>query len=373
MSNQLRRAQQLLRSDLDNLTIAPRPWAQTGRPKATLKLSKVWGGMRPTLPVRIATWVMLTTSSHLPSVDPNRPFQGRVPDASGNAVVAQSTQAEVIWWTRWDDRDGDGAVDFDEPVTVYRRELLVLPGFDLSGATVGADFYAEFDISARIEGGALVANSIEDLAHRAVRHARAAGSTFPHNIDRTLLDTYRRSAGAPLQTTGDDIVLTNVCGFDIKVYSPSAGVKLVQDDGSFAMSMDNKPTIAVEPGDAGYVATATPAAAHGAFVDLNHGSGGWFSGAPEFKAARSTGLVFYDTWTPIYEVDGIDQDGLYGIDQATNREDDDAGNGVDDNGERETLPPYAQPIRGIQISIRLVEKTTNQIRQATVIHSFVPE
>jgi hypothetical protein len=61
------------------------------------------------------------------------------------------------------------------------------------------------------------------------------------------------------------------------------------------------------------------------------------------------------------------------VDEGTDGLDNDGTNGVDDTGERETLPPYAYPIRGIKVSIRLIEKGTKQVHQTSIVHSFVPE
>jgi hypothetical protein len=81
----------------------------------------------------------------------------------------------------------------------------------------------------------------------------------------------------------------------------------------------------------------------------------------------------YDTWSLSYEADGIDQDSRNGADQGTNGQDDDMANGVDDIGERETLPPYPVPLRGIQVIIRSYDPDTRQMRQATVVGDFTPE
>ena len=45
-------------------------------------------------------------------------------------------------------------------------------------------------------------------------------------------------------------------------------------------------------------------------------------------------------------------------------------NGVDDLGERETQPPYAVPLRGIQIKIRVFEPGSRQVREVTIIQKF---
>ena len=83
--------------------------------------------------------------------------------------------------------------------------------------------------------------------------------------------------------------------------------------------------------------------------------------------------AFYDTWTPVYESDGFDQDNDSLIDEGTNGLDNGGPLAPDDDSERETRPPYPYPVRGVKVSIRLIEKTTNQVYQSSVVHSYVPE
>ncbi len=45
-------------------------------------------------------------------------------------------------------------------------------------------------------------------------------------------------------------------------------------------------------------------------------------------------------------------------------------NGVDDIGERETQPPYAVPLQGIQIKIRVFEPGSRQVREVTLVQKF---
>ena len=45
-------------------------------------------------------------------------------------------------------------------------------------------------------------------------------------------------------------------------------------------------------------------------------------------------------------------------------------NGADDAAERETSPPYPVPLRGIEIRIRLVEPTSQQVRQTSIAVDF---
>ena len=47
--------------------------------------------------------------------------------------------------------------------------------------------------------------------------------------------------------------------------------------------------------------------------------------------------------------------------------------GVDDIGERETMPPYDKPLRGVQVSIRAYERDSRVIRQMRVNQHFMPE
>ena len=47
--------------------------------------------------------------------------------------------------------------------------------------------------------------------------------------------------------------------------------------------------------------------------------------------------------------------------------------GVDDAMERETMPPYTDALRGIQIKIRVYEPDSRQIREVTVVQDFLPK
>jgi hypothetical protein len=81
----------------------------------------------------------------------------------------------------------------------------------------------------------------------------------------------------------------------------------------------------------------------------------------------------YDTWSVSYERDGIDQLGTGSYDLQTNGVDDNGDGVVDDVGERETVPPYSQPLRGLRVRIRMYEPSSRQIRQATVETDFLRE
>jgi hypothetical protein len=89
-------------------------------------------------------------------------------------------------------------------------------------------------------------------------------------------------------------------------------------------------------------------------------------------ATHTNGLAsLYDTGSFSYENDGIDQDGQYGPDQLTNGFDDNGVGGVDDLSEVEGSIPYAVPLKGIQVKIRVFEPDSRQIREVTVTEDFL--
>ena len=131
----------------------------------------------------------------------------------------------------------------------------------------------------------------------------------------------------------------------------------------------------------------------GAYVDLNYlglnvvSNTSHFSGAPDprsgLQASANWGGVAvrgaYDTWSLHYERDGLKQ--IAGsvdlsvtdprlVDLGTNGLDDDNTLGVDDAGEHETAPPYAAPLRGIEVTMRILEYNTRQVRQTRVVSDF---
>lgn len=115
----------------------------------------------------------------------------------------------------------------------------------------------------------------------------------------------------------------------------------------------------------------------------------------------------YDTWSWHYENNGVNEDGddtigrlliegatngqaavdegVNGLDNPSVYHDDTNGDGIaetasiatrygpDDDGERETRPPYDTALRGLQVSLRAYERDSRQIREVRVKESFVPE
>ena len=332
--------------------------------------------------------------------------------------IIESSLAEIIWFTVVNDNDFgplempvvnsvgglNSTAGFDDSVHVHRRVLLIRP--DLGVLATGLsfveaqNFIRNNDISVRLELDNeanvtfnIVANSLDDLAIRENRFAHqpdfGSNNRFPNNLlfdwlqNRIASDDgdapEHNAEYVPDSTTQAwealPPILSDVAAFDLQVYSPTARVNVVGD------------TI-VEPSDPGYNPDPAQLQQLGAYVDLGYseletappGRGDeWFiaeSNRPivgrwEFIPTLKANV--WDTWTPFYERDGIDQDGELGVDQGTNSLDDGGSVVIDDPLERETRPPYLEPIRGMKITLRLVEKGTKQVHQISVIHSFVPE
>ncbi len=88
----------------------------------------------------------------------------------------------------------------------------------------------------------------------------------------------------------------------------------------------------------------------------------------------------YDTWSLHYESNGVNEDSGttsdLGIDTATDGLDNGTTpsplpNGlVDDVAEYDTQPPYAAPLKGIRIKLRVYEPQSQQVREAVIIQNF---
>ena len=387
LSNQLRIAQEIMRTDLEGVTVDMRPWAITAGPNGYFeyiegsRTDRTNGTGVDSIGGDVDDIIAMTVRG--------KEFHGRGP--GGNDITANA--AEVLWWTNYEDRDGDGSPDYDESIKVYRRQLLVVPSLDLSGVPAATaaqvqQFFQQFDISARWINAdpsndgvspdprdRLVANSLEDLAKRENRFCHWA-LAYPYLLDRAALQACQLAnlGGLDARFSGNDIMVSDVIGFDVQVYSPTT---IVQMNGG----------LPVVPSDIGYNAAGVTDVDQGTFIDLGWAGVAFDPTLPEYSTnpTLKSGLGYLDafgnpvrildTFSKHYESNGIDDDDGGGglIDEATNGLDDDAANGVDDNGERETLPPYPFRISGIKVSFRVVERTTKQVRQTSVVHSFLPK
>lgn len=264
---------------------------------------------------------------------------------------------------------------------------------------------------------------------------------------------------------GEDVVLTNVVGFDVKVWDPQAWVLPAIDakgtstdlsaasywtsanfwNGNLVTPDDDViPGVAVVPGDPGYALALAHAidamqtdppdpaldrfrpVGYGAYVDLNYmyrymyvygspsavypinGSRGYtaadlrkelgiltpFAGQGE---PRSGLRRVYDTGSTHYESNWLDsnlngeKDAVVGIEDLGNEDRDvdssgdplidEGSDGMDNNSngmvddalEEEGPVPYPEPLRGIQIKIRVFDTDSRQVRERTIICDFLPK
>ena len=408
MANRLRTAEELMRNDLANLTLEPRPYTEAATPNGFLEIieGSYDDGANPNpLNATMVNGVLVpnNNASYLGDFDDSigmtvrsedgRRFRGVINNGAGPEVI-ESTVAEVWYFTTLNDVASNdvvatdvAAVDIEDSIRVHRRTLLIRPelgviatDLPMSDADPNVNtvdtFVANNDISVRVvvepDGEySIVANTLADLALRQNRFAHLApdltSSNFPNSPSAAI--TRER-----LKPNGEDILLTDIAAFDVRVYSPNAEVRYTNG-------------LLLEPGDPGYE-DGVDAAEIGAFVDLgfkraafNLAENEWFGNPATEESGLQGGVSgVYDTWSPSYESDGIDQDNddgdndeSTGADQGTNGLDDGGTAAPDDDAERETRPPYPNPIRGIQITTRIIEKTTQQVQQSSVVQSYVPE
>ena len=400
LANRARIVEDQLRTDFGNLTVETRVYDGTDRPNGYFEY--IEGSIRDDT-------FAASADSFQGDCDDVLAFTARSSDGAlyrgrSSGTVIESSAAEIVWFctaigeflsqrnqVRRQGTDFDAAtgitsssISFDETIRVHRRVLLIRP--DLGMVATGLDsgevdeFIRNNDISVRqIPTGNgfsdLIANSLDDLAIRSNRFAHGSisfngAALFPNNIsDVSLVNRVIDSEDFPP-------ILSDVGAFDVRVYSPNARVGAVGG-------------VIVEPSDPGYDATDPANSQLGAYVDLGYlgGTGQpdeWFSGestqpldgSPFIFTNRPRWPSFtnvWDTWTPEYESDGFDQDRNNVIDQGANGVNNGGSNVIDDLAERETIPPYTQPIRGMKVTLRLVEKGTKQVHQISIIHSFVPE
>jgi hypothetical protein len=211
---------------------------------------------------------------------------------------------------------------------------------------------------------------------------------------------------------GEDVMMSNVLGFDLRVYDPGAPLYGRRD----IPNNSNSPMTVLQPSDPGWRHAYNSVmgtfqsdflfVGQGAYVDMGYTFGApsptvatgaswavpWFAEArglsDVFGNLLSPGYSVYDTWSFHYENNGVDEDADGTIDQGTN-EFDGLGRyrdpappytivseirlGPDDVGERETVPPYDKPLRGMQVLIRSYEPDSRAIRQVRVNQHFMPE
>jgi hypothetical protein len=370
MNAALRSASRLLRQDLDGITVDPSPPARADEDLGYLEI--IEGTAKDGTGVA-ADWddAILFTSTNL-----TEPFRGMV----GGQAGFQSQSAEIAWFC---------AQSTDQPLasmgitlyTLYRRQLLTSALVGQSPFLVDnrtsfaswADFYQNNDLSARLDGGYIYPNSLSDLTKRENRFLH--GTVFPYQY---LSGGTTGVTFAGTDREGDDVVLTNVIGFDVRVYDPLAPIQISGGVG-------------VTPGDNGFTNNGT-ATTSGAYVDI-----GWdpslttpiaatatfppsgqslFQGRGVSISNQNNPLSFtlptYDTWSSHYETNGQDENDLRGVDEGSDGKDSNADGLVDEANEQETAPPYPVRLQAFEIRIRCCDPRSRQIKQVTVRHAFVP-
>jgi len=313
--------------------------------------------------------------------------------------TVESPYAEVAWFCRPSQTQPvAGTTLYD----LHRRQLLVmnyLGRADLANNALPRETdRAKCDISLRPasisgQGLVLLPNSLGDVTKREHRFMRGgcwyltdagsvrsvAAQAFPfafpldpatgHAVPEAALDSTKRA--------WEDVVLTDVIGFDVRVFDPKASVMAATD------------APARTPGDPGYTIGVAPAPGGlGAYVDL-----GWGGGVPIIRTApfpptgtsafQSAGVAVtdlprrvvlpaatYDTWSRHYEFNGVDDDGDGIVDEGVNGITSTASGWPEQTGALETSPPYPVPLRGLEVRIRCYEPASRQVRQVTIRHSF---
>jgi prepilin-type N-terminal cleavage/methylation domain-containing protein len=360
LNMQLRGVARLLRQDLDGATADTLPPLRGDGDAGYFEIiegnARDYDASQPTLIQGDCDDVLLFTTRTA-----DKPFIGRFNTTS--TIVSQA--AEVAWFCV---AAGSDPVTNVPLYTLYRRMLLCTAYVGVTPFQSGnaaswssynswSAFYNAFDLSCRRDGTLLIPNSLGDLTKRENRFLHSP--TFPHEFQGSA------ASGAVLSgagRVGDDIVLTNVIAFDVRVYDPA-----VSGTGDYVDLNSEK---------AGSAITTTgsfPAAGKTAF----QGRGVYPSSSG--TGAGSFSLPTYDTWSTHYECDGQNQGDAPSLtvakpakDEGSNNQDDNDDGVVDDAGERETSPPYPVPLRGLEVRIRVYEPSSRQVRQVTVRHTFVP-
>jgi len=326
MSAQLRSMAHRLQQDLDGLTIRTLPWARYDSGPGYFEYTEGPGYDTNATDHRSRDTGDIDDVLAFTACSKGEPFVATI-----DGEIVESQVAQIIWWVGYTDRNGNNVWDEGEPRTLNRT---VIP--------VRTDVAPSF--------------TLDELTLRANRFAH--GNTIPYEIDTAQLATDR----GPL---GEDVVLGHLISFDVRAYDPEANE--IKRAGYPVDPLD--PLV---PRDPDYVAPTSDAQVlrRGAYVDLGHGVGTtWFSGPPSGAWTRP----IWDTFPFRYERDGVSGRDNVPPDRGTNGLDDDNANGVDDVGERENQPPYPMPLRAIQITIRVMEPGTEEVRQATVVANFVPD
>ena len=251
MSSELRSVAHTLRTDLNGITVETVPPVKVDSDSGYLEIIEGSGtdsslGFTQ-LTGDIDDVLMFTTKTM------GKPFVGKLGTAGD---LIESPYAEVAWFCEPAtnqpiaiDSNGDGTKDSSLLYNLHRRQLLVMDyvgagSFHGTNSINGSmptplpTAYADNDLSLRVIPGTsrLLPNGLSDLTKRENRFLHnftgvVSAGAFPYNNVMTNLPTNGSLSGNRL---GEDIVLSNVLAFDVRVFDPyegsnsTAGVRLCQ-------------------------------------------------------------------------------------------------------------------------------------------------
>lgn len=400
LSALMRSAAWQLRQDLAGVTCPLRPWLSPAANAGYFELLEgpgrdttyaVDGQGQPTENLTADTDdILLFTTQSLVGAFAGRFAGGRI----------ESPYAEVAWFCR------PSATQSLEGTTLYdlhRRQLLVVNYLGRSdyadNAMPLATDRATCDLSLRRatidgQGPMLIPNSLGDLTKRENRFMRAGfqyatdgggvrsippqAFPFAFPVQESTRLAIAEAALADTRRSWQDVVLTNVIGFDVRVFDPGARIP------------DASAEVVRSPGELGYVAPAgdQPDSGTGAYVDLGWGGGPAAGVRDDFpptgqSAFQSGGVAVsdaprrstlpaatYDTWSRHYEFNGVDDDGDGTVDEGAHGLDSDGNGWPEISDLAETSPPYPVPLRGLEVRLRCYEPASRQVRQITIRHAF---
>jgi hypothetical protein len=235
----------------------------------------------------------------------------------------------------------------------------------------------------------------------------------PHPFNQQDTVTGNLTAYYNANRVSEDVILTNVIGFDVKVWDPQApiiqttsGVVLLPGDPGYIKWLEYNEHAGNYPvGSGAYVdlnylypyrkdnqngvtgavippATFTPSifSGYGQLAPSLNGSG-LYGSDPGFDADKShtTPLCsVYDTWCTrfanYYWRDSTHSNNATQLVDNSSDGFDDGNIGVVDAANKKVIfPPYPTTLRGIQVKIRVYEPDSRQVREVTVTQSFLNE
>jgi prepilin-type N-terminal cleavage/methylation domain-containing protein len=404
LGGRLRTAAWQLRQDLNGVTVDLVPWTQPESNSGYFELLEGpdtdSAATDPTTGALVSATATLTADTDDVLLFTTRSAGGQFVGQFGTSSTIEAPCAEVAWFCRQ-----AGTQPFTGTIVynLYRRQLLVagyvgvFPFASGNRAAVSAMTATSvsgtrstpvYDLSLRLDGANVFPNTLGDLTKRENRcFLSGTGSirstAFPFAV-RINTDGHlpEEATFDSTDRAWDDVILTNVIAFDVRVFDPQA-----KHEKTYIPSLI--------PGDPSYVAS-NAAGASGAYVDLGWGGGSATAIGGVFPPARlapatgtstafeSAGMLVanapakarltvptYDTWSLHYEYNGEDEDNDSLIDEGTNNADDNGDQLPDNTPESETSPPYPVPLKGIEVRIRCFEPTSKQVRQVTVRHTFI--